>query len=443
MSDILTGSALVQATGTALLAFLWQGAAIGVVAIAAAVLSRRASPDTRYFLGCLALAALVVSPVITVARHLDDRSVPVRHENAAAIGSAERGATIASAEALRGIQHDASLLGDSQLSVVVLAWGVGVLVFGVHLLRGGILVRRLRRAAAPLAATNRLEVLHRLVGRLGLTTSVQLFESWSIEVPAVIGWLRPAIVVPMSALAGLSPSHFEAILAHELAHVRRRDYLVNIVQRVVETLLFYHPAVWWVSGWIRREREHCCDELAASVCGDRVGYARALRALEELRVHAPALAMGAGGGELLVRIRRLVDRTPVPSPGWPGGVAMIVPFVAFFIVGSFAGGHAVSALSLPVVATPGIRDDRSRRAAGGVACDRCGRVDVVHCKTSGSSGTTADRRGVRHGDGPVGRSDSGRHGVSEIADLVGRQDHRDERDRKLYVCRCHGRRLRP
>ena len=158
----------------------------------------------------------------------------------------------------------------------------------------------------------------------------------------------------MSALAGLSPSHFEAILAHELAHVRRRDYLVNIVQRVVETLLFYHPAVWWVSGWIRREREHCCDELAASVCGDRVGYARALRALEELRVHAPALAMGAGGGELLVRIRRLVDRTPVPAPGWPGGVAMIVPLVAFFIVGSFAGGHAVSALSLPAVETPRI-----------------------------------------------------------------------------------------
>ena len=324
------------------------------MAIAAAALSRRASPDTRYFLGCVALAALVLAPVITVARHLNDRAVPVRHENAAAIGSAERGATIASAEALRGIQHDASVLGDSQLSVVVLAWGVGVLAFGVHLLRGGVLVRRLRRAAAPLAATDRLEVLHRLAGRLGLTTSVQLFESWSIEVPAVIGWLRPAIVVPVSALAGLSPSHFEAILAHELAHVRRRDYLVNIVQRVVETLLFYHPAVWWVSGWIRREREHCCDDLAASVCGDRVGYARALRALEELRVHAPALAMGAGGGELLVRIKRLVDRTPVPTPGWPGGVAMIVPLVAFFTVGSFAGGHAVSALSLPAVEIPRI-----------------------------------------------------------------------------------------
>ena len=354
MSDILAGSALIQATGTALLAFLWQGAAIGVVAIAAAALSRRASPDTRYLLGCVALAALMLAPVITAVCHLDDGAVPVRHENAAAIGSGAKGATIASDETPRDVQHDANLLVDSRLSVVVLAWGVGVVVFGVHLLRAGVLVRRLRRAASPLATIDRLEALHRLAGRLGLRSHVQLFESWSIEVPAVIGWLRPAIVVPVSALAGLSPSHFEAILAHELAHVRRRDYLVNIVQRLVETLLFYHPAVWWVSGWIRREREHCCDELAASVCGDRVRYARALRALEELRVHAPALAMGAGGGELLVRIRRLVDRTPVPAPGWPGGVAMIVPLVAFFTVGSFGGGHAVSALSLPAVETPRI-----------------------------------------------------------------------------------------
>jgi TonB family protein len=100
---------------------------------------------------------------------------------------------------------------------------------------------------------------------------------------------------------------------------------------------------------MRREREHCCDEIAAAVCGDRVSYARALRALEELRADAPALAMGAGGGELLVRVARLVDRAPVPAPGWSGGVAMIVPFIAFLSVGSVSGGSAAAALSLPTV----------------------------------------------------------------------------------------------
>ena len=345
MTDLLAGSPLIQATGHALVAFLWQGAAIGAVAIVLSALSRRASPDLRYALGCLALAALALAPVATVARHLDDNAGPARAEKASPLSGAARVATISSGDVARQIQSNANVVGDSQSSIVVVVWAAGVVLFGLHLLRGGIVVRRLRRTSSP--AIDRLETLERLAARLGLRSQVQLVESWAIDVPAVIGWLRPAIVVPMSALAQLSPSHFEAILAHELAHVRRRDYLVNIVQRVVETLLFYHPAVWWVSGWIRREREHCCDDLAASVCGDRVGYARALRALEELRADTPAFAMGASGGDLLFRIRRLVDRTPVPAPGWPGGVAMFVPLVAFLMVGSVTGGQASSALSVP------------------------------------------------------------------------------------------------
>ncbi|HKW01066.1 MAG TPA: M56 family metallopeptidase [Vicinamibacterales bacterium] len=348
MTEILSSSSAVQAIGYALVAFLWQGAAIGVVAVLVAALSRWASPDTRYALGCVALVALVLAPAITASRHLQDRPLPIARDRAVS-DSAVLSTTTSTGEPPRAIAKDVTTPGGEPLSTVVLVWGAGVCLFGVHLLRGGRQVARLRRSASPLVAADRLETLRRLSARLGLTSPVQLFESRAIDVPAAIGWLRPAIVVPVSALAGLSPSHFEAILAHELAHVRRHDYLVNVVQRLVETLLFYHPAVWWVSGWIRREREHCCDELAASVCGDRVGYARALRALEELRADTPALAMGASGGDLLVRIRRLVDRTPVPAPGWPGGVAMFVPLVAFLAVGSVIGGQASSVLSVPAV----------------------------------------------------------------------------------------------
>src|SRR4029078_2673053 len=109
------------------------------------------------------------------------------------------------------------------------------------------------------------------------------------------------IVVPVSALAGLSPQYVEALLAHELAHVRRSDYLVNVIQSVIETLVFYHPAVWWLSRQIRIEREMCCDDLAAATCDDRVTYAHALASLEELRSSTPALAIAADGGELLTR----------------------------------------------------------------------------------------------------------------------------------------------
>jgi TonB family protein len=343
MTEMLTVSPLIEATGYALLAFLWQGGAIGIVAMLLATLSRRATPNTRYFLGCAMLAALMLTPLVTLAGHLDGTSGPARQGVSTRLNAVATDASLSRVEASRAVHEDARPLADSRFSIVVTAWAIGVVVFGLHLFRGGVLVRRLRRAASPLVAADQLETLGRLAGRLGLAQPVQLFESWSIDVPAVIGWLRPAIVVPVSALAGLSASHFEAILAHELAHVRRRDYLVNLMQRVVETLLFYHPAVWWVSGWIRREREHGCDDIAAAACGDRVGYARALHALEELRADAPALAMGARGGQLLVRMRRLVHRTPVPAPGWPGGVAMIVPLVVFLTVAIFAGGPGLAA----------------------------------------------------------------------------------------------------
>ena len=123
----------------------------------------------------------------------------------------------------------------------------------------------------------------RLSRRLHIGRAITLLESALVDVPTVIGWLKPVVLLPASALAGLSPQQLEAILAHELAHIRRHDYLVNLLQTLVETVLFYHPAVWWLSRRIRIERENCCDDLAVSLCGDPVAYAQALADLEALR----------------------------------------------------------------------------------------------------------------------------------------------------------------
>ena len=138
-----------------------------------------------------------------------------------------------------------------------------------------------------------------------------------LDAPAVIGWVRPVILVPVAALSSLTIAQVDAILAHELAHIRRHDYLVNLFQTVAETLLFYHPAVWWLSGRLRLEREHCCDDVAVSISGDAVGYAEALAAIEARR-SAPAFAMAAGGGSLVDRIRRILGvSSPSPSlTGW-------------------------------------------------------------------------------------------------------------------------------
>jgi beta-lactamase regulating signal transducer with metallopeptidase domain len=185
-------------------------------------------------------------------------------------------------------------------------WGAGVLLLSLRALGGWALVQRLRRSGLATVPLVIEETLSRLVGVLRVSAPVRLYESALVQVPTVIGWLRPVILLPASALTGLSTAQLELILAHELAHIRRGDYLMNLLQTAVETLLFYHPAVWWVSHRMRVEREHCCDDLAVAAGGNASRYARALADLEGLCSDAPALAMAATGGSLFERIARLV-----------------------------------------------------------------------------------------------------------------------------------------
>ena len=121
----------------------------------------------------------------------------------------------------------------------------------------------------------------RLQDRLGLTRAIRYLECGWLQAPAVIGWLRPIVLLPVTALTGLSEDQLRAVIAHELAHIRRLDALVNLFQILVETLLFYHPAMWWLNRRIRAERELCCDEIAVSLTGDRLEYARALTMMAE------------------------------------------------------------------------------------------------------------------------------------------------------------------
>ena len=363
MSTIQTifSQPLFQALGWTLLHFIWQGALVGLLFAGVSVLLRNRSSNIRYAAGCSAMLLMLVLPLATFyivstsfTGALANQKTPesasglIAPPQNTAPTSHQQVNTPADVDPDMFLPPEAmrseSWAEDSFASILpwlVLIWLAGALILSLRFFGGWMSARKLKfRKTAP-ATLDWEETISRLSLRLRLSSPVRLCESALVEVPTVIGWLRPVILVPMSVWTGLGAQQVEALLAHELAHIRRHDYLVNLLQVTIETLLFYHPAVWWVSGRVRVEREHCCDDLAVRTCGDVLGYARALTMLEQLRGGRAAteqLAMAAtGGGPLLKRIRRLIE-TPQPptrrASSWLAGFVVVLA-----VLGIFAGAR--------------------------------------------------------------------------------------------------------
>ncbi len=358
----LLSQPLAERLGWALVHFLWQGALVAGLLVVVLRILRAASAEARYLAGCTALVVMASLPIVTLLCLPDPtpRATPPPVVMESPTGRPVTGDLVAEEPfAVADSRTTASEtpmvavpispsdvpLSDASAEVAlswtetideklrpwipwfVAAWLGGVLFLSLRLLASWRSAQRMRLAGTSAAPDRLTAMLEHVAERLGVRRAVDLLESTMIEVPAAIGWFRPVILLPVSAITGLTQSQIKAILAHELAHIRRCDYLVNLGQSVVETLLFYHPAVWWVSSQIRQEREHCCDDLAGVICGDRVGYAQALVRMEELRSVAGSVALAASGGRLIDRVRRLLgvrhhDRV---SAWWLGGaLAMVV-----------------------------------------------------------------------------------------------------------------------
>ncbi len=332
-----TVHALAQALGH----FIWQGALLG---LAAHLVGRtvRPSANARYLLGVTCLAAMAAMPVATTAYLLRGATSTL----AVTAVPLPAGGGRASAMPIAQVSTSASLWAPS--AIVVVVWLVGVSAFSLRLLGGWVVTRRfVDRARGPVAVDLQAAV-ERVSARLGLSRIVEVCESPAIVGPMLIGWIKPVVIVPTAALSNLSPGQVEALLAHELAHVRRHDYLVNLLQSAVETVLFYHPAVWLVSRQVRQAREECCDDLAVAVC-DRVVYVSALADLAALSA-GPRLALAATDGSLVARVRRLVGTTNddrAARPGWMPAL-LLVGLVA--LVGPVALSSAPKASALPAPA---------------------------------------------------------------------------------------------
>jgi beta-lactamase regulating signal transducer with metallopeptidase domain len=342
-----------QAFAWALVHFRWQGAAIGPAAVGVVRLTR-ASASSRYVIGVVALTAMLLMPAVTFTLlALDPAAAPPPHVTSASLaltaGPADpRGplpAAIARPASAAGFAGSTGRVGPAgPLVAVLLVWALGVMFFSLRLLGGWVVTQRLARRAVRPVAPDILSLARRVAGRLALDRMVRVFESSAVVVPMLVGCFKPAVLLPVAALSGLTPTQLEALLAHELAHVRRHDYLVNMLQSVVETLLFYHPAVWWVSRDVRAAREYCCDDLAVGVC-DPLIYATALADLAAM-TPKPHLALAATDGSLVARVRRILGGRRSPEVPTVAGLPLLFMALAIgalmpFGMGSTrAEGHA-------------------------------------------------------------------------------------------------------
>ena len=275
-----------QALGWTLVHSIWQLGAIGVLVAGGLAASARRSADLRYLLGCLGMGASLVIPVVTFGL--------IYSAPSPALGLAaalENPSTASQALELGPLQ---SLLNLNLTSILGI-WVTGVLVMVVWQGGGWIYLTYLGRRRAGLVGERWLETVDRWRLELGVKRDVQLRTASWISAPMVTGWVRPLILVPISTFSGLSAEQIEMIIVHELVHVRRHDYLVNLFQAVAETLFFYHPAVWWISHRIRTERENCCDDAVVAVLGDALGYAEALAKLETTPRSNVWLCLGGNG----------------------------------------------------------------------------------------------------------------------------------------------------
>jgi beta-lactamase regulating signal transducer with metallopeptidase domain len=352
---------LVAHLGWTLLLFLWQGALISALyAAVRGLASRWMSAHARYTLACLSLVIMALGPILTYGFLASDswrwavRSASIPLSQVALSGNGAPLVPWYSLE-LNNLER--------ALPWLVMTWFSGVLVLLIRLVRGTLFAAHLRSREICPAPHPWCEVFQNIAVRLRVVRPVRLVISSVVDVPVVMGWLRPMVLVPAAALTRMPPEHIQALLAHELAHIRRHDYLVNVLQRVVEAVLFYHPAVWWVSNHIRRERELCCDDLAVAASGDALSYAHALADLELSRPAHAHTGVTANGGSLITRIRRLAEQ---PSPACNTTLGPVTAFAVALIVFSVAGaaivrGADTSTVSVGEVARNSIWVDTVRK----------------------------------------------------------------------------------
>lgn len=354
-----------DALGWTLLHFCWQATVIALLHGAIDLALRDIGSRARYGLALAALLGMAAVAGVTLIHQeglarvaMASTAVAGRgglllgHDGAAAFGY-----TVHPALRLR-YDTGAVLLWLDAL------WFLGVSLLSVRAIGGWLMLRRVVRAADADLPGPVLDMVDRLGRRLGLARPVSVRLSWRTASPFVMGLFRAVLVIPVSTLTALSTEQLEAVLAHELAHIRRADYFWNILQTLLETLFFFHPAVWWIGRRLREERELCCDDMAVSACGNPLAYATALYVLEAGRGNTSPLALALDGHRPVSALRLRIAHV-LGEPSRPSGRA-----APLMLVGAAAAGLSLfsilpgAAAIVPATRTPSVPVATVPRAPG-------------------------------------------------------------------------------
>ena len=362
MIERILSPTLIDALGWTLLHALWQGAAFALLLGLLLIALRSYSARARYIVSVGVLGAFLLTAgasflqLYTSSSRAADAgamaTVPVPESTsteATSVAPTTYPADDKTAEqttATVPFRERAVDYFDRHLPLIVTIWLLGVLVLQLRLLGRLAFTQRLRHYGSRSFPAEWTEKLRELEDRLRIHRTVAYLQSNRVTSPLTLGWLKPAVLFPADLLTQLSRADAVAILAHELAHVRRHDFAVNLLQTFLTLFFFYHPAVWWMNQRIAEEREHCCDDLAlAATQGRGIDYARTLVRLREVALlPQPALAMKAGGaGGLLLRVRRAVTGRISEASFGEGVVTTLI------LIGALALGASATATTRPDV----------------------------------------------------------------------------------------------
>jgi bla regulator protein BlaR1 len=314
---------LINVIGWALIHFIWQGALIGVVTALLMWALRNARPQSRYLIACCALLLCAILPMIAILKNIDTSQ--------AYLQNTVMNASTQSAANEQDAVMQTRLWLQANMQWIVLWWSLVVTLLSLRLGMGLLWLRGYYEGKRGIENHFWQNKLDHISQQFGIHKRVLLRVVDDIESPVTIGFFRPMVLIPASLITGMPTELLEALIAHEVAHISRFDYAINLLQNLIEMLLFFHPAVWWISKKIRIERENIADDLAARNLGEPRRLALALQELDKFQLLTPQLAQAAHGGNLMFRIKRLI-RPEVKSSYWKTAVIIILAVFVIWLI---------------------------------------------------------------------------------------------------------------